>query len=277
MEAKTADQLWGGETTKAVENFPVSGEPIPVPVVHWLGRIKAAAARANAELGKLDTDLAERIAEAGDEVADGRARRPVPDRRLPDRLRHLVEHERQRGDRQARRRRGPPQRPRQHGPVLERRLPLGRPPGGARRGRPTTCCRRWTGSRAALERKADAVRRRRQGRPHPPDGRGPGHARPGVRRLRGAGPARRPSGSSRRCAASARSRSAAPRPAPASTPTPSSPPRCARSSPPRPASTISEPARPLRGAGQPRRAGRAVRRAQGRTPSRSTRSPTTWR
>src|SRR6185295_19131051 len=71
MEAKAADQLWGGETTKAVENFQISGQPIPAPVIHWLGRIKAAAARANAELDKLDTDLAERIAKAGDEVAKG--------------------------------------------------------------------------------------------------------------------------------------------------------------------------------------------------------------
>jgi fumarate hydratase class II len=59
------------ETAKAVENFPVSGEPIPVPVVRWLGRIKAAAARANADLGQLDPDLAERIAAAGDAVAAG--------------------------------------------------------------------------------------------------------------------------------------------------------------------------------------------------------------
>jgi fumarate hydratase, class II len=40
-------------------------------VIHWLGRLKAAAARANAGLGKLDADLAERIAKAGDEVANG--------------------------------------------------------------------------------------------------------------------------------------------------------------------------------------------------------------
>jgi fumarate hydratase, class II len=66
-----ADELWGGETTKAVENFPVSGERVPPSVVHWLGRIKAAAARTNAELGKLDGEIAERIANAGDEVAHG--------------------------------------------------------------------------------------------------------------------------------------------------------------------------------------------------------------
>src|SRR3954465_13015798 len=64
-------QLWGGETTKAVANFPVSGERVPVSVVRWLGRIKAAAARTNAELGKLDRDIAERIAAAGDRVPTG--------------------------------------------------------------------------------------------------------------------------------------------------------------------------------------------------------------
>jgi fumarate hydratase class II len=64
-------ELWGAETRKAVENFPVSGEPIPVPVARWLGRIKAAAARVNAELGLLDGDKAERIAAAADRVAAG--------------------------------------------------------------------------------------------------------------------------------------------------------------------------------------------------------------
>ena len=69
---RSAQQLWGGETTKAIDNFPVSGEPVPAPVIHWLGRIKAAAARTNAELGLLDSGVAERIAAAADEVAHGR-------------------------------------------------------------------------------------------------------------------------------------------------------------------------------------------------------------
>jgi fumarate hydratase class II len=64
-------ELWGGETMKAVENFPVSGEPIPVSVARWLGRIKAAAARVNAELGLLEPEKAERIAAAGDRIAAG--------------------------------------------------------------------------------------------------------------------------------------------------------------------------------------------------------------
>ena len=71
MGVQETDQLWGGETTKAVGNFPVSGERIPVPVIRWLGRIKAASARVNGELGLLDPELAERIAAAADRVAEG--------------------------------------------------------------------------------------------------------------------------------------------------------------------------------------------------------------
>jgi fumarate hydratase class II len=70
-KAETRREFWGGETRKAVENFPVSGEPIPAPVARWLGRIKAAAARVNAELGLLDADKAERIGAAGDRIAAG--------------------------------------------------------------------------------------------------------------------------------------------------------------------------------------------------------------
>jgi fumarate hydratase class II len=70
-ETETQRELWGAETRKAVANFPVSGEPIPASVARWLGRIKAAAARVNAELGLLDEDKAQRIAEAGDRVAAG--------------------------------------------------------------------------------------------------------------------------------------------------------------------------------------------------------------
>ena len=70
-KAAEQEELWGRETRKAVANFPVSGEPIPVSVARWLGRIKAAAARVNGELGLLDADIAERIATAGDRVAAG--------------------------------------------------------------------------------------------------------------------------------------------------------------------------------------------------------------
>jgi fumarate hydratase class II len=63
--------MWGGETRKAIANFPVSGERIPTPVARWLGRIKSAAALVNGELGLLDEDKARRIAAAADRVAGG--------------------------------------------------------------------------------------------------------------------------------------------------------------------------------------------------------------
>jgi fumarate hydratase class II len=71
MRSLSREELWGTETRKAIENFPVSGEPIPTSVARWLGRIKAASARVNAELELLDSEKAERIAAAGDRVAAG--------------------------------------------------------------------------------------------------------------------------------------------------------------------------------------------------------------
>ncbi len=68
----TETQLWGGETAKAVENFPISGETVPVSVVRWLARLKGAAAAVNAELGLLEERRAGRIEKAADEIAAGR-------------------------------------------------------------------------------------------------------------------------------------------------------------------------------------------------------------
>jgi fumarate hydratase, class II len=64
-------QLWKGETEKAIRNFPISGERVPIQVIRMLARLKAAAARVNAELGGLDADRAGRIAAAADAVAAG--------------------------------------------------------------------------------------------------------------------------------------------------------------------------------------------------------------
>jgi fumarate hydratase class II len=64
--------LYGGETAKAVENFPISGEPVPVAVIHWIAAIKGAAALANASLGKLDKDLGSKISAAANEIAAGK-------------------------------------------------------------------------------------------------------------------------------------------------------------------------------------------------------------
>jgi fumarate hydratase, class II len=64
-------QLWKGETDKAIEHFPISGERMPPEVVRMLARVKAEAARVNAELGLLDADRAGRIAAAAEAVAAG--------------------------------------------------------------------------------------------------------------------------------------------------------------------------------------------------------------
>src|SRR6188768_3367490 len=67
-----AAALWGAQTARAVENFPISGQPVPPQVVHALALLKAAAAQVNAELGVVDAPRAEAIADAAREVADGR-------------------------------------------------------------------------------------------------------------------------------------------------------------------------------------------------------------
>jgi fumarate hydratase class II len=71
MSVHEREQLWGGETTKAVDNFPVSGETVPVPVIRWLGQIKSAAARVNCDLNLLDAGVAGRIVAAADQIAAG--------------------------------------------------------------------------------------------------------------------------------------------------------------------------------------------------------------
>jgi len=67
----TDQQLWGKETAKAVENFPISGETVPASVIHWLARIKGAAAAANGELGLLPKRTAARIERAAGAIAAG--------------------------------------------------------------------------------------------------------------------------------------------------------------------------------------------------------------
>ena len=99
MSVEERQELWGPETRKAIENFPVSGEPIPAPVARWLGRIKAAAARVNAELGLLDADKAERIAAAGDRIAAGELDDQFPLDVFQTGSGNVVQHERERGHR----------------------------------------------------------------------------------------------------------------------------------------------------------------------------------
>ena len=70
--AVPAGALYGASTQRAVLNFPISGETLPVPLIHAYGMIKAAAAETNGALGELDESRATRIADAARAVADGR-------------------------------------------------------------------------------------------------------------------------------------------------------------------------------------------------------------
>ncbi|MDQ2792169.1 MAG: class II fumarate hydratase [Actinomycetota bacterium] len=69
--AVPVDALYGAQTQRAVENFPISGRGLERSQIRALGLVKAACARVNAKLGVLDPTLAEAIAAAADEVAAG--------------------------------------------------------------------------------------------------------------------------------------------------------------------------------------------------------------
>ena len=66
-----ADALYGAQTQRAVENFPISGQPLPPELIHALGLVKLAAARVNRELGLLAPDVAAAIEAGARAVADG--------------------------------------------------------------------------------------------------------------------------------------------------------------------------------------------------------------
>lgn len=72
------DALWGAQTQRAVENFPISGLPMPRGFIRALGLVKWAAAGANAELGLLATQKAVAIQGAAMRVADGEVDRHFP-------------------------------------------------------------------------------------------------------------------------------------------------------------------------------------------------------
>ena len=262
----TDQQLWGGETTKAVANFPVSGERVPVAVVRQLGRVKGAAARANADLGLLDADVAQRIAAAADEIAAGAhdAQFPIDvfqtgsgtstNMNANEVIATLA---------------GEGVHPNDHvnmgqssNDVFPSAVHLAALDEATHRLLPAL-----ERLEALVRRQGGRVRRHRQGRPHAPDGRRPGHARPGVRRLRRADPAGPPADRERAPAGRAdparrhRDRHRA-----------QHAPRVrregARAALRRPRARRARARGPVRGAGQPRRARRAVGRAEGRSRSR---------
>jgi fumarate hydratase, class II len=67
-----ADALWGAQTQRAVQNFPISGRPMPRAFIRAVALIKAAAARANQDLGLLDKAVADAIVASCGDVADGK-------------------------------------------------------------------------------------------------------------------------------------------------------------------------------------------------------------
>ncbi len=73
-----ADALYGAQTQRAVDNFPISGKPLPRAMIRALGLIKGACARANTELGLLPPDMAMAIFGAAEEVAEGLHDRHFP-------------------------------------------------------------------------------------------------------------------------------------------------------------------------------------------------------
>jgi fumarate hydratase class II len=67
-----ARAYYGAQTQRAVENFPVSGKPLPPRLIRALGLVKIAAAVANRDVGKLKPEIAEPIVKAAREVYEGR-------------------------------------------------------------------------------------------------------------------------------------------------------------------------------------------------------------
>ena len=93
-----ADRYWGAQTERSLIHFgDIGPDLVPREVYHAFGYVKRAAALANGKAGRLPSWKASLIARVCDEVVDGRARRALPAPRLADRVRHPVEHERQRG------------------------------------------------------------------------------------------------------------------------------------------------------------------------------------
>lgn len=67
-----ADRYWGAQTQRSLVNFPIGTEKMPIAIVHALGRVKRAAAKANNDLGVLPDDLTDAIVQAASEVVDGK-------------------------------------------------------------------------------------------------------------------------------------------------------------------------------------------------------------
>lgn len=70
--AVASDRYWGAQTQRSIENFPIGTQAMPAALIHALGRVKQAAAKVNADNGKLPAEIAGAIIQAAAEVADGK-------------------------------------------------------------------------------------------------------------------------------------------------------------------------------------------------------------
>ncbi len=66
-----ADRLWGAQTQRSIENFPIGTDRMPLSLIHAFGLQKQAAAKANKTLSELSDEIADAIAQAASEVANG--------------------------------------------------------------------------------------------------------------------------------------------------------------------------------------------------------------
>ncbi|WP_285293649.1 class II fumarate hydratase [Aureimonas altamirensis] len=66
------DRYWGAQTERSLNNFRIGTDRQPLPLIHALATVKKAAARVNADMGKLDGKLADTIIQAADEVISGK-------------------------------------------------------------------------------------------------------------------------------------------------------------------------------------------------------------
>ena len=227
-----ADRYWGAQTQRSTQNFRIGGERMPIPLIHALGLVKQAAALVNKDLGVLEPRLADAIANAAAEVVQGRYDDEFPlvvwqtgsgtqsNMNVNEVIANLANEAL--GGKRGERRRSIPNDHVNRGQSSNDRFPTAMHIAAAREiaGAPPA------GAAPPAGRSHDeggSIRRHRQNRPHPPAGRDPGHARPGILRLRRAGRARHRAHRGDAAGRAARSRRAAPRSAPASTPIRSSP------------------------------------------------------
>ncbi|MCL4195854.1 MAG: class II fumarate hydratase [Phycisphaerales bacterium] len=73
-----AEALYGATTQRAVENFPISGRPVPAEIIHAFGLLKKACAETNLSLKKLDEPRAKAIIKAAEAIAQGKHDREFP-------------------------------------------------------------------------------------------------------------------------------------------------------------------------------------------------------